>query len=125
MNRPFYTIYVFAKISVKRYFRDRVALFFTIVFPLIFLLIFGSLYGKADNTSFTVALFDQSHSQFSQQFVSQIKASKLFKIKAGITTLAQADQQMSRGEIDATLVLPANFGTTQNKAYHRADNRIL
>jgi len=78
MNRPFYTIYVFAKISVKRYFRDRVALFFTIVFPLIFLLIFGSLYGKADNTSFTVALFDQSHSQFSQQFVSQIKASKLW-----------------------------------------------
>jgi ABC-2 type transport system permease protein len=117
MKRPFYTIYVFAKISVKRYFRDRVALFFTIAFPLIFLVIFGGIFGRNGNSSISIAIFNDSQSQFSKQFVNQLKSDKIFKIKSGITSLAQADQQMSRNEIDATLVLPPSFGTIQNNKF--------
>jgi ABC-2 type transport system permease protein len=117
MRKKIYTVLVFAKISVRRYFRDRVAIFFTIAFPLIFLLIFGTIYGKSSGTSFRVVIFNESHSQFSRQFDKELTSSKLFKIKTGVPNLAQADQQMSRGEIDATLVLPPSFGETTNTAY--------
>lgn len=117
MRKKLFTVLVFAKISVRRYFRDKVAIFFTIAFPLIFLLIFGTIYGKSAGSSFRVALIDQSSSQFSKQFVQQLKSSKLFKIKAGVNTLAQADQQMSRGEIDATLLLPPSFGNLSKSHY--------
>ncbi len=90
------------------------AIFFTIAFPLIFLVIFGGIFGNAHTSSVRIALFNQSHSQFSTQFVNQLEHNKIFKIKPGITSLAQADQQLSRGEIDATIVLPPSFGTVNS-----------
>ncbi|MDQ5953910.1 MAG: type transport system permease protein, partial [Patescibacteria group bacterium] len=45
MKNTIYTILTFARINTKRFFRDKLAIFFTIAFPLIFLLIFGSLFG--------------------------------------------------------------------------------
>lgn len=117
MKRPFYTIYVFAKISVKRYFRDRVAIFFTIAFPLIFLVIFGGIFGRNGNSSISIALFNDSQSQISRQLVAQLKSDKIFKIKPGIKNLSQAEQQISKNQIDAALVLPPSFGVVQNHKF--------
>ncbi len=114
MQKKFFTILVFARINVRRLFRDKVALFFTFAFPLIFLLIFGGIFGHDSNISFSVAVIDQSNSSYARQFTKELNSSKTFKVKSAITTLAAADQQMSRSEIDATLVLPASFGTEQS-----------
>jgi ABC-2 type transport system permease protein len=113
-KKSIFTVIVFARINVRRYFRDRIALFFTIAFPLIFLLIFGGIFGKNSTVSFNIALINQSHSKFSQQIVKQITGSKVFKVKPGINTISQADLKMSRSEIDATLVLPPTFGDTKD-----------
>ena len=117
MRKKIFTVIVFAKISIRRYFRDKVAIFFTIAFPLIFLLIFGTIYGKSSGSSFRVIIFNESHSQFSRQFDAQLTKSKFFKIKTGVANLAAADQQMSRGEVDATIVLPPSFGNKTNTTY--------
>lgn len=109
MKKSLATVGVFAKISVKRYFRDKVAIFFTVLFPLIFLFVFGS-FSRNSDVSFSIALINQSQSQYSQQFVDGIKSSKIFKVDDSITSLDQAKEKMSRSEIDAALVLPANFG---------------
>jgi ABC-2 type transport system permease protein len=111
MPKWLFTITVFAKISVRRYFRDRVALFFTVAFPLIFLLVFGS-FSKNNGVSFHVGLINQSHSSFSQKFADRIKNDKAFKVDSSVTDLSQAKLKMSRSEIDATLVLPPAFGDT-------------
>jgi ABC-2 type transport system permease protein len=108
-NKSLYTISTFAKISVRRYFRDRVALFFTIAFPLIFLLVFGGL-SKNDNGSFHVAVINQSHSQFANKFNNQLHHNKTFDIREDVTNLSQARERMSHSEIDATIVLPPGFG---------------
>lgn len=108
-RRSLFTIGVFAKISVRRYFRDRVALFFTVLFPLIFLFVFGSL-SRNNNISFHIALINQSQTAFASHFVDQTKASNSFKIDQTVTDLAQAKDKMSKSEIDATLVLPPDFG---------------
>ncbi len=113
MPKWLFTILIFAKISVRRYFRDKVAIFFTILFPLIFLFVFGS-FSKSSDVSFHVALINQSSTQYAHQFEMQLKNSKMFKVDESVTTLDQAVQKMSRSEIDSTLVLPPDFGQVKN-----------
>jgi ABC-2 type transport system permease protein len=110
MSKSVVAITTFAKVSVKRYFRDRVAMFFTVVFPLIFLFVFGGIFGKNGDSSFNIALINQSKEKFANQYVNQIKQQKIFKVNPSITTLDQAKEKMSRSELDATVVLPPDFG---------------
>lgn len=116
MPKSLFTISVFAKISIRRYFRDRVALFFTVAFPLIFLFVFGSL-SRGSDVSFRIGLVNQSQSQFAQNFASQIQSSKMFKVNTVVTNLAEGKDKMSKSEIDATLVLPPDFGQVKNGKY--------
>jgi ABC-2 type transport system permease protein len=116
-KRQYFTVMTFAKISVLRYFRDKTALFFTVLFPLIFLFVFGSFSKGGNNISFHIGLINQSSSQFSQQFAAQIKDNKMFKVDETVTGIDEAKDKMSRSEIDATLVLPPGFGDIKNGQY--------
>ncbi len=110
-RRKLFTVYIFAKLNTRRFFRDRLALFFGILFPLIFLFVFGSISKGGNNgVSFHVALINNSHSSFSQQFIKETESSKLFKVDDTITTMAQAKDKMNKSQIDGTIVLPADFG---------------
>jgi ABC-2 type transport system permease protein len=113
MPKSLFTIKVFAKISIRRYFRDRVAIFFTVLFPLIFLLVFGS-FSKHNNVTFHIGLINQSQTQAAQQFVQQAQNNKMFKVDKEVTDLESAKSKMSRSEIDATVVLPPDFGKTNS-----------
>lgn len=106
--------YVLATLGVtraytKRFFRDKVALFFTFLFPLIFLFVFGSIFNNSD-MNFKIALINESKSQFAEGFVKLANDDKAFKIDKNITNLDTAKQKMSRGEIDSVIVLPQSFG---------------
>ena len=112
MPKWLFTVLIFAKISIRRFFRDRLAIFFTVAFPLIFLFIFGGLAGS-NNVSFGVALINQSTSQIANQLTTQLKTGKTFKVSPDVNDLSQAKQKMSRSEIDATIVFPPDFGTVK------------
>src|SRR5580698_11113610 len=80
-QKPLFTVMVFAKLNTKRFFRDRLALFFGILFPLIFLFVFGGLFGKSGgNVSFNVAVLNQSQNPISSKFVNIIDSSSNFKV---------------------------------------------
>jgi len=111
-QRKWYTVWTFFIINMRRLFRDRLALFFTFLFPLGFLFIFGGIFGKSSGTSFHVAIINESHSHFASQFVDQAEKQKSLKIDKTVTNFKQADQKMSRGELDATIELPKDFGQT-------------
>lgn len=114
MKRKLYTVWVMFVVNFRRVFRDRTALFFTFLFPLIFLFVFGGIFGKDSSTSFNVAIINHSSSPLAQQFVKQAEGKKsILKVNKTITTLAQADEHMGRGEVDATIELPASFGVVQ------------
>jgi ABC-2 type transport system permease protein len=102
---------VFSKIAIRRTFRDKTALFFTFAFPLIFLFVFGGIFGKSSGgTSFKVAVINESKSPYAGQIVDQINGNKLYKVSQGTDTLDAAKDKMNRGQLDAAIVLPANFG---------------
>ena len=112
LKAKLFTVYVFTKLNTRRFFRDRLALFFGILFPLIFLFIFGGINSGSGDIHFNVAMLNQSDSVFAKQFTQQIKDSKTFKVNETITTPDEAKEKMARSQVDATIVLPAGFGDT-------------
>jgi len=114
LKQKLLTVWVFFGINFKRLFRDKTALFFTFLFPLIFLFVFGGLNGGGSDISFKVAIINDSQSKFANQFTSEIqKEGKILKVDDSITNIEKANQKMARGELDATIELPANFGDIQ------------
>lgn len=131
MTKSLYTIITFARISTRRFFRDRLSIFFGILFPLIFLFVFGGIFGKSDGASFRIALINNSNSSFSKEFVGNLTKEKTFTIDNDAKTLDQAKEKMTRSQLDATIVLPENFGanntatntpTGQAKVYYTQNN---
>ena len=110
------SVLIYALTQIRRSFRDRTALFFTVLFPLIFLLIFGFIYGGGSSSSVTlnVALINRSKTQMAQEFVKQIKDRKdnTFKVIA-VTGLSDAKTKMNDGSLDSIIELPQNFGSVR------------
>lgn len=139
MKKKLFTVWVFTKIASKRFFRDKIAIFFTVVFPLVFLFIFGGLFGKSNNVSFKVAVLDQSNTPYSNQVMKLIKASdanqeglskeeakkRLFKVDSEITDLTHAKEKMNRSELDATIVVPKEFGQTGQDQKPHGELQVL
>lgn len=96
------------KLFTLRFFRDKIALFFTLVFPLIFLVIFGFIFGGNDSPSFKVALINKSDTEFSKTFIEETKKGEVFKFTE--TDFDSAKEKLGRGEFDAILELPESFG---------------
>jgi ABC-2 type transport system permease protein len=105
---------VFAKVAIRRIFRDKTALFFTFAFPLIFLFVFGGIFGRSSGgTSFKVAVINESQTDYAKQVTNQIGSNKLYKVSQGVNSLEAAKDKMNRGQLDAAIVLPADFGAQQ------------
>lgn len=113
MNKSLFTVYTFFKINTRRFFRDKLALFFSVGFPLIFLFVFGGLNSGSGDASFKVALINESNSSVAKDFTAQASQSKVLKVNTDIKTLDEAKEKMTRSEIDAAIVLPADFGATK------------
>ncbi len=112
-NKSFFTVMTFARLNTRRFFRDRLAIFFTVIFPLIFLFIFGAM-SRGGDLSFKVAVLNDSTTSFAQEYVSSVKDSKLFKVDPEVKTVDEAKEKMKRGEIDAAIILPTQFGAEAN-----------
>ncbi len=117
IHKAFLPVYTFARIDIKRLFRDKVAIFFVFIFPLIFLVIFGSIFNGDNGVSFRVALLNQSNTEFAGKFTDQLSNDKTLKIDKEVDSLDKAKEKMNRGQLDATIVLPAGFGEVVNDKY--------
>lgn len=110
----FKTIFNLSIYLTKRYLRDKVALFFTFIFPLVFLFIFGGLF-RNSSASFDIVIINRASNEFSNNFVSEIKKQdKTFKIK-DVADFTEAETKLGRGELDSIVELPANFGDIDEK----------
>jgi ABC-2 type transport system permease protein len=125
--KSLHTILTFARIDILRSFRDKVALFFIFVFPLIFLFVFGGIFGKSSDVNFDIALINNANNSFTKQFVKEMKKEKFLKVNEDLTTIDEAKTVMKRGEIDAILVLPKDFGEAKppEKPYPSGQAEII
>ena len=100
---------IFAITQMKRFFRDPVALFFTLAFPLLFLFVFGSIFRNDSGISFDVAIFNHSDTKFAQQFVDGLKGEDTFK-EVAVDSFEVAKEKMGRNEVDTIIEVPKEFG---------------
>lgn len=113
MNKSLFTVATFVRINTKRFFRDRLAIFFSVIFPLIFLFVFGSFNSGNGGVSFRVALINESESSFAKDFVKQAKDSEVFKLENDATSLDKAKELMTKSQLDAAIILPKDFGAVK------------
>jgi ABC-2 type transport system permease protein len=126
MKTSLYTVATLVRINTKRFFRDKLALFFSIGFPLIFLFVFGSLNGGSGDVSFRVGLINQSESNFAKEFTQSSKDSKILKVDDEVATLEQAKEKMSQSQLDATIILPKDFGqVAPGKQYPSGEAKVI
>lgn len=109
MKDYFRPIGVFTKANLLRFFRDKVYIFFMLILPVMFLMIFGMLY-SSDFTSFNVAIFNNSSSELSETVVDTMTAEGGIIVRADVANRAEAEEQLIRGEVNAIVELPADFG---------------
>ncbi len=124
-QKQFYAVGVFTKLSTKRFFRDRLAIFFTVLFPLIFLFVFGALTNKNNTVSFKIGLINQSSSVYASQVVKEITATKVYKIDPTIHTLTEAENKMDKNQLDAAIVLSPNFGQVTNGSRPKGQVKVI
>jgi ABC-2 type transport system permease protein len=124
-KQKLYTVWVFFAVNIKRLFRDRLALFFTFLFPLIFLFVFGGLNSGNKSVTFKVAVINKSQTDFSKAFVAQLKKQKALEVNSDVKTFAAANEHMSRGELDATIELPAGFGEIKQGTTYPSGQAIV
>lgn len=125
-KRSWFTVGTFIRINTKRFFRDRTAIFFTIGFPLIFLFVFGSINNGGGSVSFNVAVINNSQSSFAKDFVKSAGDGKILKVNTEVTNLDDAKAKMSRSELDATLIIPKEFGeTVTGQTYPSGELQVL
>ena len=110
MQKKLFTVYIFAKLATRRFFRDRLALFFGILFPVLFLFVFGAFSSNTNNTHFNVALINQSDTKLAQMAEKMVKDSKVLKVDTSISSVSQADTKLSQNQLDGLIVLPPSFG---------------
>jgi ABC-2 type transport system permease protein len=96
---------------IKRFYRDKTALFFTFLFPLIFLLVFGSLNRGTNSVRFDIVLIDSATtSTLGEGFRGALEETGIFTIEPAYSTLDEAKQALGRGEVDGIVELPEKFG---------------
>ncbi|HZA25052.1 MAG TPA: ABC transporter permease [Dehalococcoidia bacterium] len=97
--------------SLKMWFRDRQALFWSLFLPLTLMLIFGVLnfgsFGRID-----LGVVDQSNNQASQGLVSLLKSIDVFNVSLDGTEASER-QALADGNRHLVVIIPANFGPSE------------
>ena len=67
-------------VSIKSFYREKTAMFFTIAFPMLLILVFGTIFMDQENVSFDLYVQDLDHTEFSARLVETLKLNGKFKI---------------------------------------------
>jgi len=98
--------------NLKMTFRDKQAIFWSLVFPLMFIVIFGLFdFSKLGDTKYVI--IDESNSQISQQFEEGLQAVEIFKKQETPPSIDEAKDRLKNGDVDVVIVIPEGFHQEQ------------
>jgi ABC-2 type transport system permease protein len=99
--------------SLKRTYREKVALFWMFLFPVLLMLLLGAIFGRTGNTSINLGVVDLDNSVVTKGIVSGIKEIDGFSVHQGAR-----EQQLDRltdGRNNAVLILEKGFSESLNQ----------
>jgi len=101
-------------VSIKSFYRERTAMFFTFAFPIILILVFGSIFMDQDNVSFDLCVQDLDRTDSSAHLVQTLKLNGKFKIN-GIDPAINATQYVKDNKVNLVLIIPKDYETSFNQ----------
>lgn len=111
--------------DIKLLFRDKMAVFFTFIFPLVFAFVFGSIFSGdgGGSKALKVAVVDLDQTKQSKAFIQEIEAAEEFE--PALSTEEQAKDLVRRGKKVAYFILPQGFGDDYQGVFSGSPPEIL
>jgi ABC-2 type transport system permease protein len=97
--------------SIKSYYRNRSAMFFSLLVPLLIMVIFGLLNLGGNSTSERVGVVDLARNPSSQQIIDNLKKVNVLNLDFG--RQASETNALKKGDLALVVVLPADLGAIQ------------
>jgi ABC-2 type transport system permease protein len=95
-------------VSLKSFYREKSAVFFTIAFPIILILVFGTIFMNQDNVSFDLHVQDLDQTTSSAQLLKTLELDGRFKI-ATVDHAVTATQYARDNKLNLVLVIPMGY----------------
>jgi len=95
-------------VSVKSFYREKTAMFFTFAFPIILILVFGTIFKDQENVSFNLYVQDLSHTAVSSQLVKILHINGKFKI-VEVEPAIDATQYAKNNKLNLVLIIPEDY----------------
>lgn len=113
------------KKDIKLLFKDKMAVFFTFVFPLVFAFFFGSIFagGGGASKGMKIAVTDLDQTVNSQEFVEELKSADEFRVQ--VLDEAMAKNSVRKGKKVAYIILPKGFGKNYGGLFSGSPPEIL
>jgi len=95
-------------VSLKSFYREKSAVFFTIAFPIILILVFGTIFMNQDDVSFELHVQDLDQTTSSAQLVKTLELDGRFKI-ARVDPAIDATRYAKDKQVNLVLVIPTGY----------------
>jgi len=95
-------------VSVKSFYREKTAMFFTFAFPIILILVFGTIFKDQENVSFNLYVQDLDRTTFSSQLVKGLDMNGKFKI-IKVEPASDATLYARTNKLNLILIIPKDY----------------
>ena len=95
--------------SMKEFMRDRMAIFWTLGFPVMFILIFGVVFSGGDDISFPVALVNLDDGPIGSELVNAFTSVESFEVAEG--ERGEMASLLEEGNLRLVVVIPEDFSS--------------
>ena len=95
-------------VSIKSFYREKTAMFFTFAFPIILILVFGTIFKDQENASFNLYVQDLDRTASSAQLAKSLDMNGKFKVIKVESTI-DATQYAKNNKLNLVLIIPKDF----------------
>jgi ABC-2 type transport system permease protein len=101
-------------VSIKSFYRERTAMFFTLAFPIILILVFGSIFLDEDKWSLDLYVQDLDRTQASARLIKTLELNGNFKISE-VDPASNAREYAKENRRNLILIIPKDFENLLNQ----------
>ena len=95
-------------VSLKCFYRERTAMFFTIMFPILLILVFGTIFMDDDNLHYNLCLQDLDQTETSAEIAKSLTSTGKFKV-IPVGTDLDATQYVKDNKENLVVVIPKDY----------------
>ncbi len=95
-------------VSIKSFYRENTAMFFTFAFPIILILVFGTIFKDQENVSFNLYVQDLDRTVFSSQLIESLDLNGKFKI-IKVEPAINATEYAKSNKLNLVLIIPEDY----------------